>query len=283
MTNALHITPYERRHREDILSLLFYSRFAHTHLDWFKAGQWLDIDGSIIQLLYNGNDLVGVLGVSEPINRATWLRIAAIGQGYEPAFVLNSLWEGLKQRVKDLGADNLSVLVVNPWLNAFLPKMGFHFLEDVVTLHRGYHELPPLQASPVTFRNGYIEDIPDIVAVDHAAFDAPWQLSAMDVRFAQRQAASCTLAVHEGAVVAYEISTRHQTQGHLARLAVHPKMQGRKVGYALLHNLLSRFEKRGVRSMTVNTQMSNTHSQRLYQRFNFYRNGFDLPIWQTNL
>jgi [ribosomal protein S18]-alanine N-acetyltransferase len=283
MTTALHLTDYERRHREDILSLLFYSRFTHTHLDWFKAGQWLDIDGSSIQLAYNGNDLVGVLGVSEPLNRAAWLRMVAVGQGYDPAIILSMLWEEQRLRLKALGVDKVAVLVVNPWFNAYLPAMGFHYMEEVVTLHRAPQVLPPANPGPLNFRNGYIEDISEIVAIDHAAFDAPWQLGATDIRFAQRQAASCTLAEYEGKVVAYELSTRHQSAGHLARLAVHPKMQGQKVGYLLLHNLLSRFEKRGVRTMTVNTQMSNIHSQRLYNRFGFFRNGFDLPIWQANL
>jgi ribosomal-protein-alanine N-acetyltransferase len=283
MTSALHLTHYERRHREDILSLLFYSRFTHTHLDWFKAGQWLDIDGSSIQLLYNGSSLVGVLGVSEPLNRAAWLRLVAIGQGYDPATLLSTLWEEQRFRLRTLGVDKVAVLVVNPWLNAFLPAMGFRFIEEVVTLHRSPQALPPAPPSIVRFRNGYIEDIPEIVAIDHAAFDAPWQLSATDIRFAQRQAASCTLAEYDGRIVAYELSTRHQTAGHLARLAVHPTMQGKKVGYLLLHNLLSRFEKRGVHTMTVNTQISNTNSQRLYNRFGFFRNGFDLPIWQANL
>lgn len=283
MTSALHLTQYERRHREDILSLLFYSRFAHTHLDWFNAGQWLDIDGNLIQLVYNGNALVGVLGVSEPLNRAAWLRIAAIGQAYDPALILGTVWNELRLHLGTMGVDSVSTLVVNPWLNAYLPALGFRYLEEVVTLYRAQHELPPAPSHLLNYRNGYIEDIPDIIAVDHAAFAAPWQLSATDIRFAQRQAASCTLVIHEGETVAYEISTRHQGAGHLARLAVHPKMQGQKVGYALLHHLLSRFEKRGVRTMTVNTQMSNILSQRLYNRFHFYRNGFDLAIWQAKL
>ena len=57
-------------------------------------------------------------------------------------------------------------------------------------------------------------------------------------------------------------------------------MQGKRVGAILLHDLLTRFSKRGVQTMTVNTQASNIISQRLYQRYKFFRNGFDLPIWQ---
>jgi ribosomal protein S18 acetylase RimI-like enzyme len=51
----------------------------------------------------------------------------------------------------------------------------------------------------------------------------------------------------------------------------------------LLHHLVQTLNKRGVRSITVNTQDSNVRSQRLYQRYGFERNGFDLPVWQMRL
>jgi ribosomal protein S18 acetylase RimI-like enzyme len=63
-------------------------------------------------------------------------------------------------------------------------------------------------------------------------------------------------------------------------LAVLPDMQGKRIGAVLLDNLISKFNRRGVRSLTVNTQQSNIRSQRLYARYGFHRNGFDLPIWQ---
>ena len=51
----------------------------------------------------------------------------------------------------------------------------------------------------------------------------------------------------------------------------------------LLIDLLSRFERRGVLSMTVNTQASNTRSQRLYTGFGFERTGYDLPVWMVEI
>ena len=108
-------------------------------------------------------------------------------------------------------------------------------------------------------------------------------MNATDIRLSQRQAASCTLALHDEEIVGYEIASRHHTAGHLARLAVHPKIQGKRVGQVLLNNLLTRFVKRGVKSMTVNTQASNIRSQRLYERYGFLRNGFDLPVWESEL
>jgi ribosomal-protein-alanine N-acetyltransferase len=161
--------------------------------------------------------------------------------------------------------------------------MGFKYVEDVVTLHRTGTQVPPAYEHNLVLRNGYSEDIADIMRVDHAAFTPPWQMTRADVYHSQRQAASCTLAEYQGQVIGYELSTRHHTSGHLARLAVLPEIQGQRVGAVLLDNLINKFNRRGVRSITVNTQQSNIRSQRLYARYGFRRNGFDIPIWQWEI
>lgn len=283
MMNAPAIIPYERRYREDVLSLLFYSRYVHTHFDWYKAGQWLDLETSIVELAFESDRLIGVIGVSEPLNGAAWLRIVAVAQDYDPAPVLGLLWEALRVTLRRAGLKQIAVLGLHAWLLPFLPALGFNYVEDVVTLHRPSLALPSIPAHQVRMHTAYMEDLPAIVAIDHAAFDPPWQMSAYDLRMAQREANSCTVAVLDQQPVGYEISTRHHTSGHLARIAVIPAMQGRGIGAILLHFLLGRYERRGMRGMTVNTQQSNIHSQHLYERFGFRRNGFDLAIWDCML
>jgi ribosomal protein S18 acetylase RimI-like enzyme len=115
--------------------------------------------------------------------------------------------------------------------------------------------------------------------VDHAAFSPPWQLSLSDLRQAMRLAASCTVATLDERIVGYQLSTRHRESGHLARLAVEPNLQGGGVGGAMLNRLLMYFHERSVHIVTVNTQETNTRSQRLYNYYGFFRNGYDLPVW----
>lgn len=280
ISSTLQVIDYQRKHREDMLSLLFYSQRTHTHLDWYKAAQWLDLQGNLVQVAYDGNVLTGFLGISKILNKTAWLRLGAIAHGYNPIETLILLWEHLLPRIHSLGIESVTVLVLNPWLNTYLARMGFEYQEDVITLYRAGHHVSPPPPHKLYIRKAYHEDFDAIVTLDNAAFEAPWQMNAIDIRYAQRQVASCTVAEFEGEIVAYEISTRHQTAGHLARLGVHPKMQGKGVGAILLNDLLTRFSKRGVQTMTVNTQASNIVSQSLYQRYGFFRNGFDLPIWQ---
>jgi ribosomal protein S18 acetylase RimI-like enzyme len=99
------------------------------------------------------------------------------------------------------------------------------------------------------------------------------------MRQAYRNAYSCTLAEWNGMILGFQISTFFLEGAHLARLAVTPQAQGKGIGALLLQDLLQRFIRRGVYAMTVNTQSSNSRSLRLYQRFNFQPNGYDLPYW----
>ncbi|MEL6526869.1 MAG: GNAT family N-acetyltransferase [Chloroflexota bacterium] len=280
MSKPLAIRPYQRRDRDDILSLMFYSRYTHTHLDWYKAGQWLDVESNMIRLAFMDGSLVGVLGMSPALNDATWIRLIIVAQGYDPTYVLSDMWEQVRLELADMHLDVTAILAINPWVGRYLPALGFHFEETVITLQRPPQELIPAPDTAITLINGYLEDMPQIVAVDHAAFAPPWQMSQSDVRLAQRQAASCTLAIVDDEIVGYEIATRHHKSGHLARIAVHPQAQGKRIGSHLLHHLLSRFIDRGVLSMTVNTQLSNVRSQQLYKRYGFTRNGFDLSVWE---
>jgi hypothetical protein len=43
--------------------------------------------------------------------------------------------------------------------------------------------------------------------------------------------------------------------------------------------MITRFQRRNIQTITVNTQASNARSQQLYVRFNFLQNGYDLPVW----
>lgn len=277
------IEPYERKYRENVLALLFYSQRLHTHLDWYKAGQWLDIEENVIAIALEGETVCGILGISEPLNNTAWLRLASVQRGYDPAIALSEMWQYLHDELSQRGVISVSALLMNMWLSTYFPAIGFEYLEEVVTMHRAGKMLPEAPEQTVKIRHGYIEDVRAITEVDHAAFAPPWQMSQRDIRYAQRQAASCTVAELNGRVVAYQMSTRHQTAGHLARLAVHPSAQGKRVGGQLLYHLLSKFNLRGVRSVTVNTQMSNEISQRLYRRYGFLRNGFDLGVWRCLL
>jgi ribosomal protein S18 acetylase RimI-like enzyme len=108
-------------------------------------------------------------------------------------------------------------------------------------------------------------------------------MSATEIRQSERLASPLTVATLSGEIVGYQLATHYYDEAHLARLAVLPQHQGQGVGAALIYDLIERFSRRGIYSITVNTQLTNIHSQRLYHRLGFERTGYDLPVWTLDL
>ncbi|MDE2859650.1 MAG: GNAT family N-acetyltransferase [Chloroflexota bacterium] len=279
----LRIRPYNRRYRGDLLDLSWYSQWTHKHLDWYTISRWLDRDDALIFLAWEGEALVGYIGLSPENDGASWIRLLGLRDGFMPETIVRELWRCAEAKCLELGISNIMVLMVSNWLPAYLRDFGFIYWDDIITFnYLGKHEARPPKPS-LKVRPAEMEHLPAIARVDRMAFRRNFRLSQVDLRQALRIAAAATIAEYEGEIVGYQVSTRHCEVGHLARLAVIPGMQKRQIGSALLQRQLRDFEGRGISTISVNTQLSNLPSQRLYQRYGFFRTGFDLEIWNKAL
>lgn len=277
------ITPYERRNRNDVREMLFQTYRMHSHLDWYDTDQWLDTETVPMRLAWVGGRLAGLMAASTPLNHTCWIRLAAVADDIQAQPIITALWNELACELREKQVRTAALLVLRDWIVHYVSPLGFHYVEDIVTLRRPARALETPPADDVIVRVTTPDDLETITQVDQAAFDAPWQLSFNELRQALRISAICTVAEHNGTILGYQLSTLYFDGGHLARLAVSPSAQGHGVGATLLHDLLKRFTQRGIGSVTVNTQASNLRSQRLYRRFGFERNGYDLPVWMTTL
>jgi ribosomal protein S18 acetylase RimI-like enzyme len=278
----MQLRPYDRSQAEAVQDLLFHARRQHSHLDWYRAANFLDMPDTLALTLWHNGHLLGIIACAAPLGGVQWMRLLAVDNAADVA-VVEPLMRAALEEAQRLRLEAVYCVLINRWLSSHLTALGFEYVEDVVTLSRIGDALPDLPPSSYTVQNAYIEHLSDLVAVDHAAFAPPWQMSRDEIRHAQRQAASFTVALADDRIIGYQISTRHQHTAHLARLAVIPDHQGNGVGALLLRHAISSMLRRSVRAMTVNTQQSNHHSQRLYLRFGFQRNGYDLPVWRRRL
>ncbi len=281
--SSLHITPYQRRNLSLIRDMLFHSRWSHTHFDWHEADGWLESGESVTKLLWLRGRLAGVMGLSKPLNGASWIRLLVVAERHDPNEVLPSLWLEFVPELRAQGVHTVGLLLSNEWLLPYATQLGFQCEDEIVTLARAGYQLPEAPAQFPVIRLGEIRDLDAMTLVDQAAFAPPWQMSKEEMRQAYRIASSCTVALHQEQVVGFQISTLFFDGAHLARLAVAPHMQGMHIGQALLHDLLERFARRGIYMMTVNTQASNIRARGLYTRYDFHLNGYDIPFWSLRL
>ncbi len=279
----LKITNYARQHRSALLNLAGSSRWAHKHLDWHNTADWLDSELGCVWLAWKGAQLQGYIGLSPPIAGWSWIQLLGIRDGKMPGLLLRELCEAAECHCAERGIANIAVLMITNWLPSYLRQRGFCHEDDIITMSQIGKPGPAAPDIAARLRTAQIEDINDMILIDSLAFHAPWQLADYDIWRAFRSAASVTVATLDNQVLGYQISTRQAEIGHLARLAVHPAQQRKGIASALLQQLLSDFKRRNVTELSVNTQLGNRPSQRLYERFGFYRNGKDIEMWRKRI
>jgi len=153
----------------------------------------------------------------------------------------------------------------------------------VITLKRRRGPMPTVEAPYVVRDVESAEDMARIADLDAAAFDPPWVYGLDTLQVAQRYASTLTVIEQKGEMLGYQLSTQHGLDGHLARLAVLPHMQGHGLGGMLIGEMVRFFAGRGISTVTVNTQEDNLHSQHLYERVGFVRTGHSVPVWMFDL
>jgi ribosomal protein S18 acetylase RimI-like enzyme len=109
-----------------------------------------------------------------------------------------------------------------------------------------------------------------------------WRHSAEGLALGWRHSTSFDVAELNGSVVGFQYSSASdvQTAGHLVRLTVSPDAQRSGVGSTLLAAALRSYQQRNLREASLNTQLSNVASRRLYEKFGFRQAGYRWPVWQ---
>lgn len=275
----LHIAPYQRQHRQALLDLSFSSHWTHKHLDWHSTGHWLDNERGLVVLAFQGAELAGYIGLSRPIAGCSWIRLLGIGSGRMPGRIIADLWRGAEARCPLAGIRSVAMLMIANWLPTYLRQLDFVISDEIITMSHIGSRLPPAPQAAATVRPAESGDISRLCEIDSLAFSPHWRMAPSDFRQALRIAAVATVAAGQGEVLGYQFCTRQDDAGHLARLAVDPAYQRSGIASLLMRSLLDELRRLDVESVTVNTQASNRPSQHLYQRFGFFRNGYDLELW----
>lgn len=277
---SLEIRPYQRRDLTALRRLALYNYHMHTHLDWQSVEDYLRDDPPHLWVAYYDDQLRGALGLSEAVDGYMWLRIAGMADHSEPLQVLQTLWAHVRGELIADGARGVSVLMMRDWIEDWLTAANFNYTENIVTLQYDQSAAPDMPIrSMATLAPIETYHLAEAAQIDYMAFDSPWHMTTREVRMAVRAGSYNTVAVLDGRVVGYQVATLYGNSGHLARLAVHPNVQGRGIGGALVVDMLRWFNRRNIHHITVNTQHTNVRSLRLYERYHFRRTGFDVPVY----
>lgn len=277
------MTPALRSAQKNDLPLL--TRFLnsqinlHRHLDWRDTLEWL---GREPFLLLEEETILAALACPPEPDQVAWVRLFATSQRTSP----DRAWRVMFARALEyLNAQPEPSVVVSlamrTWYEDLLKRNHFRHYQDIVVYK--FDEIPP-PAPPLPaeyqLRPLLESDLREVERIDHLAFEPIWRLSTGDLQFAYRKSSYSTVVECDGEIVAYQMSSSGGIYAHLARLAVNPLLQGRKLGFALVQDLLDVFLlQQNHWGVTLNTQNTNTASTTLYERVGFRETGERFPVY----
>jgi ribosomal protein S18 acetylase RimI-like enzyme len=262
-------------------NLIFFESRLHRHLDWRSPLDWLG--APFYWALEEGGQITAALACPEELRGIAWVRLFVYTGRWSAQGAWERLWAVARPEIEEAGGARVAAIAIHPWFQDLLSGNGFENRQQIVLLEWRYQTFLPHAASGIRIRRMTEADLPEVEKTDAMSFDLLWQNPLETLHRAFAQALYVTVAENESGIIGYQLSTGSGQRAHLARLAVHPAVQGKGAGRALLSDLFSHLTRVGISRLTVNTQSDNQASLSLYQRMGFVRTGEQYPVYTFDI
>jgi ribosomal protein S18 acetylase RimI-like enzyme len=265
---------------QKLANLIHFETHIHRHLDYRPPLDWVGARPFLV--LEKGNVITAALACPPDPPQVAWIRLFAASTQMQLWHAWDALWSEAVAYLETAHQPCwLAAIPMHKWFEDLLVKSSFAYSHSITMLSWENQPLPnPPANREVSIRPMTLDDLAIVQQVDAASFSPIWRNSLSYLELAFRQASIATIAERDGEVAGYQISTATPIGGHLARLAVDPRLQGKGIGQLLLHDLLMQFIRRGAHTVTVNTQKDNIASLALYRRMGFELSGEEYPVYQ---
>jgi ribosomal protein S18 acetylase RimI-like enzyme len=274
------VRPADPRDRQQLSNLVFFETRLHRHLDWRSPLEWLG--APFYWALEEGGQISAALACPPEAAGIAWVRLFVYTARWSAEKAWNLLWSAAKQEIAQAGGARVAAIAIQPWFQDILAGDGFKNPQQIVMLEWRGNTCQPVAvhvAPGIHIRRMTEADLPGVERTDAASFAPLWHNPLDTLRRALGQALYATVAQNEHGIIGYQLSTGGGQRAHLARLAVHPAVQGKGAGRALLSDLFTYLTHAGIPRLSVNTQSDNSVSLSLYQRTGFVRTGEQYPVY----
>ena len=277
MINSLVRTADSKDHQQ-LSNLIFFETRLHRHLDWRSPLEWLG--APFYWALEEGRHITAALACPPEVEGIAWVRLFVYTGHWSPENAWALLWGTAREEIMRAGGATVAAIAMQPWFRQVLAASGFENRQQIVMLEWMYRPWAASRANGIRIRRMTAADLAGVMQTDHTSFDPLWHNSSDTLQRAFSQSMYATVAESSQGIVGYQLTTGHGPRAHLARLAVHPTMQGRGIGRALLGNLFENLLQSGVSRLSVNTQSDNPISLNLYTKMGFQRTGEEYPVYK---
>lgn len=280
MINTL-VRPAGTKDHQQLSNLIFFESRLHRHLDWRSPLEWLG--APFYWALEEDGQITAALACPTERDGIAWIRLFVYTGRWSAESAWSKLWSTAQEEIVRSGGAKVAAIAIQPWFQDLLAGNGFENRQQIVMLEWRYQPSFLSTGSRglqgIRIRRMSEADLPEVEKTDAASFNPLWQNPLETIRKAFGQALYATVAENDQGIVGYQLSTGGGQRAHLARLAVHPSVQGQGAGRALLSDLFGYITYAGISRLSVNTQSDNQASLNLYQRMGFLRTGEEYPVY----
>ncbi|WP_141434462.1 ribosomal protein S18-alanine N-acetyltransferase [Bacillus sp. 03113] len=122
---------------------------------------------------------------------------------------------------------------------------------------------------PYKFRFMNEMDIDQVLNIEHVSFTTPWSREAFYNEMTQNEFAVYVVVELDEQVIGYCGAWIVVDEAHITNIAILPDYRGKKLGEALLKNVMFVAENMGAKTMTLEVRISNHIAQNLYRKLGF--------------
>ena len=275
------VRPADSTDRQQLSNLIFFESRLHRHLDWRSPLEWLG--APFYWALEEGGQISAALACPTEAAGIAWVRLFVYTARWSAKKAWNLLWTAAKHEIAQAGGAKVAAIAMQPWFQEILAENNFENPQQIVMLEwRGSAgQLTAMRG--IRIRRMTEADLPGVEETDAASFAPLWHNPLDTLRRALNQALYATVAENEEGIIGYQLSTGGGQRAHLARLAVHPAVQGKGAGRALLSDLFAYLTYAGIPRLSVNTQSDNSVSLSLYQHMGFVHTGEQYPVYTFDI
>ena len=127
-----------------------------------------------------------------------------------------------------------------------------------------------------------IEDIDDILLIEHESFSVPWSREAFESELLKNALSVYLVAEIKNEIIGYGGMWLILDEAHITNVAVRLSSRGNGVGERLVEFLIDKASKSGARSMTLEVREGNVAARRLYEKMGFFVEGIRPGYYQDN-
>ncbi|GGG02248.1 ribosomal protein S18-alanine N-acetyltransferase [Paenibacillus aceti] len=147
---------------------------------------------------------------------------------------------------------------------------------------RSIRSIQDAELGKIEFRPMTLEDIPDVMVIEHESFTLPWSEGAFRNEMTMNHFARYLILEVEGKPVGYCGMWTIVDEAHITNIAIRTAMRGQHLGEHLLRVMMDWAVDLGMVRMTLEVRVSNYIAQSLYGKMGFVPTGRRKDYYSDN-